>query len=153
MGFIIANNPQHFLAAQQLFKEYSAWLKVDLCFQSFATELENLATMYGPNEGGIILYEQDGFFVACGAIRKKNATTCELKRMWVQDAYKGKGIGQQILLQCIQLAKQKNYTTIVLDTLQRLQPAIALYKKHGFTETTAYYNNPHPDTVYMQLSI
>jgi ribosomal protein S18 acetylase RimI-like enzyme len=47
-------------------------------------------------------------------------------------------------------AKKTGYKKMVLDTLERLQPAIRLYCKHGFINTSAYYENPLANVVYME---
>jgi GNAT superfamily N-acetyltransferase len=47
-------------------------------------------------------------------------------------------------------AKETGYKKMVLDTLERLQPAIQLYLKHGFANTSAYYQNPLPGVVFME---
>jgi putative acetyltransferase len=151
--YILATTPQEYLAAAKLFTEYAQWLKIDLCFQNFTEELSQLQSMYAHNTGGIILCKIDGAFMGCAAIRKIDENACELKRMWVQLLHQKNGIGESLLHQCIQLAKQLNYKEIRLDTLQRLQPAIQLYKKYNFVETEAYYNNPNKDVVYMKLDL
>jgi putative acetyltransferase len=151
--YILATTPQEYSAAAKLFTEYAEWLKIDLCFQNFTEELSKLESMYAHDTGGIILCKIDGTFIGCAAIRKIDNNACELKRMWVQLPYQKMGIGEKLLQQCIQLAKHLNYKEIRLDTLQRLQPAILLYKKYNFVETEAYYNNPNKDVVYMKLDL
>ncbi len=152
MQYTIATTVNDFEQAGKLFLEYSKWLQVDLCFQSFANELETLPTMYNTQSGGIVLCKKGDEYIGCAAIRRIDDTSCELKRMWVQLPYQKKGIGEMLLKECIQLAKNLNYKTIKLDTLQKLQPAISLYKKYGFAETKAYYNNPLNSVVYMELN-
>lgn len=149
--YILANTKDEYTAAAKLFTEYAEWLKIDLCFQNFNKELDELPVMYAHNVGGIVLCKIDNTFIGCAAIRKIDSTICELKRMWVQLPYQKMGIGEKLLQECIALAKQLNYTEIRLDTLQRLQPAIQLYKKYNFVETEAYYKNPNNDVVYMKL--
>jgi putative acetyltransferase len=55
--------------------------------------------------------------------------------------------------QLLKDAKRIGYTVMKLDTLQKLQPAIMLYRQFGFAETTAYYQNPLPGVVYMEMKI
>jgi putative acetyltransferase len=151
--YILANTTQEYEAAAKLFTKYAEWLQIDLCFQNFTEELEDLQTMYAHDTGGIILCKIDDVFIGCAAIRKIDTDACELKRMWVQLPHQKKGIGEKLLQECIALAKQLNYKEIRLDTLQRLQPAIQLYKKYNFIETEAYYKNPNKDVVYMKLNL
>ncbi len=149
--YILANNQLEYEAAQLLFNEYAQWLNIDLCFQNFDKELQQLSIMYAATSGGIVLCKKDNDFIGCSAIRKIDTTSCELKRMWVQLPYQKLGIGETLLKECIALAKKLNYKEIRLDTLKRLQPAIKLYKKYNFIETEAYYKNPNNDVVYMKL--
>ena len=149
--YILANNQLEYEAAQLLFNEYAQWLNIDLCFQNFDEELQQLSIMYAATSGGIVLCKKDNDFIGCSAIRKIDTTSCELKRMWVQLPYQKLGIGETLLKECIALAKKLNYKEIRLDTLKRLQPAIKLYKKYNFIETEAYYKNPNNDVVYMKL--
>ena len=149
--YILANNQLEYEAAQLLFNEYAQWLNIDLCFQNFDKELQQLSIMYAATNGGIVLCKKNNDFIGCSAIRKIDTTSCELKRMWVQLPYQKLGIGETLLKECIALAKKLNYKEIRLDTLKRLQPAIKLYKKYNFIETEAYYKNPNNDVVYMKL--
>jgi len=149
--YILANNQLEYEAAQLLFNEYAQWLNIDLCFQNFDKELQQLSIMYAATTGGIVLCKKGNDFIGCSAIRKIDTTSCELKRMWVQLPYQKLGIGETLLKECIALAKKLNYKEILLDTLKRLQPAIKLYKKYNFIETEAYYKNPNNDVVYMKL--
>ena len=149
--YILANSQLEYEAAQLLFNEYAQWLNIDLCFQNFDKELQQLSIMYAATSGGIVLCKKDNDFIGCSAIRKIDTTSCELKRMWVQLPYQKLGIGETLLKECIALAKKLNYKEILLDTLKRLQPAIKLYKKYNFIETEAYYKNPNNDVVYMKL--
>ncbi len=149
--YILATTKKEYKVAAKLFEEYANWLQIDLCFQNFAKELEELPIMYAHNVGGIFLCKIDEVFIGCAAIRKIDSTICELKRMWVQLPYQKLGIGEKLLQECIALAYQLNYTEIRLDTLQRLKPAIQLYKKYNFVETEGYYKNPNKDVVYMKL--
>jgi carbonic anhydrase len=149
--YILANSQLEYEAAQLLFNEYAQWLNIDLCFQNFDKELQQLSIMYAATNGGIVLCKKNNDFIGCSAIRKIDTTSCELKRMWVQLPYQKLGIGETLLKECIALAKKLNYKEILLDTLKRLQPAIKLYKKYNFIETEAYYKNPNNDVVYMKL--
>jgi ribosomal protein S18 acetylase RimI-like enzyme len=149
--YILANSQLEYEAAQLLFNEYAQWLNIDLCFQNFDKELQQLSIMYATTTGGIVLCKKNNDFIGCSAIRKIDTTSCELKRMWVQLPYQKLGIGETLLKECIALAKKLNYKEIRLDTLKRLQPAIKLYKKYNFIETEAYYKNPNNDVVYMKL--
>lgn len=149
--YILANSQLEYEAVQLLFNEYAQWLNIDLCFQNFDKELQQLSIMYAATSGGIVLCKKNNNFIGCSAIRKIDTTSCELKRMWVQLPYQKLGIGETLLKECIALAKKLNYKEIRLDTLKRLQPAIKLYKKYNFIETEAYYKNPNKDVVYMKL--
>ena len=149
--YIIACNDEDYRKAAKLFKEYAAWLNIDLSFQHFDEELQELKTMYADPGGGIILCKKGNDYVACAGIRKINNKTAELKRMFVKSAYRGQGIGKILLEKAIDFARSANYSCIRLDTLNHMLPAINLYKQYGFYEIPAYYHNPNTTAVYFEL--
>lgn len=138
--------------AARLFEEYAQWLNIDLSFQHFEKELQELKLMYKPPTGGIILCKLNNEYIGCVALRKMNSDTAELKRMFVQPAFQGTGIGKKLLEKAIELARSANYSCIRLDTLSHMQSAVKLYKKFGFYEIPAYYNNPNPTAVYFEMT-
>ena len=92
--YIIVNTDEEYRNAALLFKEYAAWLNIDLSFQYFEDELKDLRAMYALPDGGIILCKVENKFIACVAMRKINSDTAELKRMFVQPAFQRQGIGK-----------------------------------------------------------
>ena len=153
LDYIIVQNDTAYEAATLLFKEYVAWLNIDLGFQQFNKELENLKLMYNKTDGGIILCKEDTNFIACVALRRNEGEIAELKRMYVQPAHQHKGIGKMLLQKSVALAQSLSYKYIRLDTLNHMTPAINLYKKNGFYEIAPYYNNPVSTAVYFEKKL
>lgn len=136
-----------------LFREYEAFLGVDLCFQSFEEELRTLPGKYAEPKGRLYLALCDGEAAGCIALRPNGETACEMKRLFVREKYRGLGIGELLAKQLISDAKEIGYQTMRLDTLESLTSAVALYRKHGFEETDAYYDNPYEEVVYFELQL
>lgn len=149
--YIIANTAEDYKAATMLFTEYAGSLDIDLGFQHFEDELNEPDEMYSTPSGCIILCKNDCKFTGCVAIRKINNETAELKRMYVQPVWQGKGVGKVLLDKAIQFAKAANYCCVRLDTLTHMFPAINLYRQYGFYEIPAYYHNPNKTTVYFEI--
>ena len=136
-----------------LFKEYALELNADLCFQCFDDELTDPLKKYGVPNGALFLAYYNYEAVACIALQPLSDGSCEMKRLYVKPAFRKYKIGNALVQQLLSTAKILGYTKIKLDTLERLQPAINLYKKHGFVITTAYYVNPLPEVVYMEKDL
>jgi ribosomal protein S18 acetylase RimI-like enzyme len=151
--YLLIENKEEYNAAAALFKEYAIWLSIDLGFQHFKTELDNLKEMYNSADGGIILCKDKGNFIACVAIRRISADVAELKRMYVQPAHQHTGVGKQLLENAIALAIKCKYKCIRLDTLNYMLPAINLYKKYGFYQIAPYYYNPISTAVYFEIKL
>lgn len=151
INYLRANTEEEYTYAAILFKEYAAWLNIDLSFQNFDDELMEIKTMYGLPDGGIILCKTEDEFIGCVGIRKIDSKTAELKRMFIKQAWQKQAIGKVMLEKAIELARTLKYTTIRLDTLNYMTAAIKLYKKCGFYEITAYYHNPNKTAVYLEI--
>lgn len=148
--YIFVQSEEEYNHAAKLFKEYAAWLKIDLSFQSFEEELRILKKMYAPPKGTIILCKSEFNYIASVAVRPKENDVAELKRMFVQPMYQHNGIGQTLLNKSIEFAKNAGYTKIRLDTLDTMIPAMELYQKNNFYKIPAYYHNPEPTAVYFE---
>jgi GNAT superfamily N-acetyltransferase len=148
-----AQSDAEYGAARALFAEYTATLGVDLSFQGFTSELNQLQTMYGPPTGCLLLARANGEFVGCIGVRRWSADSCEMKRLYVRDAARGGGIGRALALAAIRNATSMGYKRMLLDTLADMHAARRMYVELGFRECTAYCHNPIPGTTFMQLML
>jgi GNAT superfamily N-acetyltransferase len=137
-----------------LFGEYAALVAEALCFQNFDSELESLPGSYAPPAGALLVArDQASNAAGCVALRRLDAATAEMKRMYVRDAYRGTGLGRRLALAIIEEARARGHARIVLDTLPKLAPAIALYRGLGFRETGPYLAAPTPGALCFELSL
>jgi ribosomal protein S18 acetylase RimI-like enzyme len=138
---------------RELFVEYVAWLDVDLRFQGFAEELAGLPGMYARPDGRLLLALRDRLAAGCIALRRFDARSGEVKRLWVRPAFRAAGLGSLLAARIVDEARAAGYERLVLDTLAPMTAAIALYRALGFTEIAPYYHNPLPGAVYMELRL
>lgn len=139
--------------ARLLFTQYVNELNEDLAFQSLAAELKDPLKKYGAPYGSLYVAYKVEKAVGCVALQPITSETCEMKRLYVNPAYRKHGIATQLVDLILKDATNRGYTHMVLDTLDRLTAAIKLYRRHGFAETEAYYENPLPGVVYMQKQL
>jgi GNAT superfamily N-acetyltransferase len=141
-------------SVKDLFKAYLEELNEDLCFQSFDSEIDNPLYKYSAPTGALFIATYNATPVGCIALQPLlEAHTCEMKRLYVVPEYRNLKIGDALVKSLLQEAQLLGYTTMKLDTLERLQAAIQLYQKFGFETVTAYYDNPLPSVVYMQKDL
>lgn len=87
------------------------------------------------DKGGYIFFVRlNQEIVATASLLKKTDTIFELGKMAVTSTAQGKGIGKLLLNHCLDFAKNKGISTLILYSNTQLQPAIHLYKQIGFTE-------------------
>ena len=89
------------------------------------------------NPNVVVVYHNEEA-VACGCFKKYDQNTIEIKRMFVIDAMRGKGLARQMLAVLEQLGKDLGYTIAVLETLFKQKEAIALYQKTGYAIVDNY---------------
>lgn len=145
---------------KSLFREYFEWVRseqgIDLSFQNIEAELNSLPGAFSPPDGCLLLAEIDGHIAGCVALRPLEAGICEMKRMYIRPAYRGKGIGRALGEQIIREAGSRGYQLMRLDTADTMKAAQVLYGSLGFKRTQPYYELP-PDilerAVFMELSL
>jgi ribosomal protein S18 acetylase RimI-like enzyme len=143
-----------FESIKSLFKAYLGELNEDLCFQSFDSEIDNPLYKYSAPTGALFIAYYNAIPIGCIALQPlQEPQTCEMKRLYVDPEYRNLKIGDALVKTLLQEAQSLRYTTMKLDTLERLQAAINLYLKFGFETVTAYYDNPLPSVVYMQKKL
>lgn len=111
-------------------------------YQALEDELKILAQKYGQPAGRTILVRADHGIVAGGAYRRLSDTVCELKRLYVANAAKGSGLGRKLSDALICAAINDGYSTMQLDTGNRLTEAISMYKSMGFKHIEPYQEYP-----------
>jgi putative acetyltransferase len=140
-------------AVRALFVDYQASLDIDLCFQGFDKELDNLPGEYAEPMGSLLLALVDGAPAGCCGFRPMVASdhlnACEMKRLYVRPAFRGFGLGRQLVERTMMLAQMAGYATMLLDTLSDMESARALYQEAGFVEVAPYYHNPIPGAHYL----
>ena len=153
----IPSDPQELSAVRTLFQEYADSLGVDLCFQGFEAELAELPGEYGPPRGRLLLAWVGDALAGCCALRPLDncdyPNAGEMKRLYVRKAFRAFGLGRELAEATLDAARQIGYTSVLLDTLNDMEAARALYTDLGFVEIAPYYHNPVPGSHYLKVDI
>ena len=155
IDLLTATAPSQLDTVREIFREYALGLGVDLCFQGFETELATLPGEYAPPRGALLLASVDGKLAGCCALRPMDTAhypnAGEMKRLYVRKAFRGIGLGRQLAQAALDCARQAGYTSVLLDTLDDMEAARALYEDLGFAEIPPYYHNPIPGAHYLKV--
>ncbi|MBA3773416.1 MAG: GNAT family N-acetyltransferase [Ramlibacter sp.] len=144
-------------AVRTIFREYAHNLVVDLCFQQFDKELAELPGDYAPPRGALLLANVDERVAGCCALRPLDSAdytnACEMKRLYVRPAFRAMGLGRELAEAALDMARQAGYSCVLLDTLDDMEAARALYHDLGFHDIPPYYHNPIPGAHYLKADL
>jgi len=155
-GFALsqAESSAQIAQVRELFLEYAKSLGFSLCFQSFDQELAGLPGDYAPPDGRLLLAEYEGQLAGCVALHKISADICEMKRLYLRPAFRGKGLGRILAERIVRDAQEIGYQRLRLDTVEPvMKDAVAMYRRLGFKEIAPYRANPMAGTLYMELDL
>jgi GNAT superfamily N-acetyltransferase len=124
----------------------AAWDDPEVQRLAVAQQAELRARYDGASEPGtppsaadltLVLLARDeaGTVLGCGALRGLDATSGELKRMYVVPAARGRGVSKVVLAALEDSARDLGWTRLCLETGPRQPEAIALYSGAGYVET------------------
>jgi GNAT superfamily N-acetyltransferase len=88
--------------------------------------------------GFFVVARLDGHPVGCGALKRKDPTTGEIKRMWTASSARRHGVARKILHKLETIAREAGLTTLQLETNRTLTEAQAFYRKEGYLEVEAF---------------
>ncbi len=127
---------------RELFREYAVWVGDGICFRKFELELAELPGGYAPPEGRLLLAFVEEQLAGCVALRRFAAEIGEMKRLYVRPAFRGTGLGRKLAGRLVSEARAAGYKLLRLDSLSRMELAIAMYRGLGFYEIPRYSDNP-----------
>jgi DNA-binding MarR family transcriptional regulator/GNAT superfamily N-acetyltransferase len=129
------------------------------CLTAYFTELEQRSgtrlapattasarpeEMRMPNGALLVAYLR-GQAIGCGAVKLHGRKPCEVKRMWVDPAARGLGLGRRLLTELESLAREHGARVAHIETSRHLPEAIALYRSSGWVEVPAFNDEPFAD--------
>lgn len=170
--------PHELDAARAIFSDYARSLTIDLDFQGFDEELAGLPGDYAEPRGMLllalvdcagapaeaqdtpVLRRADGtpaYVAGCCALRPLDSAdtpnTAEMKRLYVRPGFRGLGLGRQLAEAILDAARSAGYASVLLDTLDDMEAARALYEDLGFIEVPPYYHNPIAGAHYLRADL
>ena len=152
---LTADDSEAIEQVRQYFRNYAAWLGVDLSYQNFEQEMALLPGAYSAPQGRLFFAEVDGRPAGCVGVRPlpESEGLCEMKRLYVSPEARGQGVGAALAMAAIKAAKDIGYKKLMLDTLPNMRMAVKLYRELGFTEAPAYYQTPIEGTMFLTLDL
>jgi GNAT superfamily N-acetyltransferase len=153
-------------AASQLARDFFAYLRARfteratdldayLADQDFEGQLADFRSHFNPPSGECMLARLDGMPVGVVMLKPYGPGVCELNRMYVMRAARGRGIGRALCEALIARARALGYREIRLDALNAQVDALPLYRKLGFgpDPDPPAFARAVPELVSMRLAL
>ncbi|MHC4124676.1 MAG: GNAT family N-acetyltransferase [Planctomycetota bacterium] len=107
--------------------------------QTTDSDILDVQKNYFNSNGSFRILEDSSEIIGMYGLYPIDPSTCELRKMYLLPALKGRGYGKLLMDDALIIAEKLSYKKMVLETNSRLIEAIGLYKKYGFKQ----YNPPH----------
>ena len=153
---IRVSNPvsaEDFDVVKVLFREHEKELSEEICFQNFDVEMQNIQTIYSLPKGALLLATYQGEVAGVVGMVGVGEGVCEMKRLYVRPKWRNKGVGKILCEKIMRTAKDASFSSMRLETLSRLDGAIALYLNQGFKISEESEKSPPRDkNIYVMVT-
>jgi ribosomal protein S18 acetylase RimI-like enzyme len=139
--------------ARNILMQYATAIRFDLTYQGFERELADLPGEYAPPQGRLMLARLSGRTVGCVALRRVTDQVCEVRRLYVQPACRGRGLGRRLAEAAIREARTIGYHRVRLETLPSMKTAVHLLVLLGFHPIQAFGAHPLKSARYFGLKL
>jgi len=95
-------------------------------------DIEELESAYGDSNGEFYIAEENGRIIGTAGVFKINGSLSHLRRWNLDPAYRGKGIGKQLLDKTIEFSEQNGYLGLTGVSEHELRKAFKIYVRNGF---------------------
>ncbi len=145
-------------AVRRLMQAYGEYLAANpagaasICLEGYGQELEELPGAYVV----LLLALVDGIAAGCVALRllRGERRKCEMKRLWVDGAFRGYGLGRRLVKEAIEWAEDAGFEAMYLDTVPAAMPeANRLYEDMGFERVERYNESAIADVVFFRRGL
>ncbi len=150
---LVVESPADLTAVRLLFLGHAAALRGHPGFEAVRADAERLPAPYAPPAGRLYLARLNGRAAGCVAIRPQDATTAELKRMFVHPTARRRGVARALMERVLADAPGMGYDRIRLGTLDEMTAAQALYRELGFVEIPRYRPDELVDTRFFECHL
>ncbi|MHA2299880.1 MAG: GNAT family N-acetyltransferase [Candidatus Thorarchaeota archaeon] len=122
---------------------------------------DGLLDHYGtlePPDGIVYLIKIEGKIEGMGALHRLESDVAEIKRMYIRQKHRGKGLGKKMLRKLVEKAREFGYSSIRLDTGDYMKAAHQIYRSEGFIEIDQYQRCETPEpflpyTLFMEKKL
>lgn len=128
------DNPQIAAIIRTVMPEFGA---TGAGFAIHDKEVDDIYNAYSQGKAAYFVCERGGKIVGGGGVAPLDGgdgTICELKKMYFLAEGRGKGLGQKVLANCLQAAKEMGFKSCYLETFNTMTGAMKLYEKIGFVK-------------------
>lgn len=120
------------------------WLEKYFWVEPHDEEVLGKPEKYIINPGGNIFFvRENGKIIGTVALMKISEGVFELTKMAVVPAAQGKNVGQKLMQHTLDFARNSGWSKLIIYSNRKLENAIHIYKKFGFTEIPIGENNPY----------
>jgi GNAT superfamily N-acetyltransferase len=137
---VAASHPEAIEAMTRYFAELDD--RFDGGFDPGDTLVADAGSMSGP-PGAFVVAHSHGAVVGCGGVKRIDSRTTEIKRMWIDPAWRGLGLGLRLLANLESHATRLGHRVVKLDTNSVLVEAITMYERSGYRPVARYNDNPY----------
>ena len=149
----VAATQEDYLEARTLLREYGTSIAGTVCAEGFEEECNTVDSTYGLPTGRLLLLRIGPTVAGCVGLQACGSGVMEMKRLYVRPAYRGCGLGRQLVEVAVSMAREMDNPAIRLHTLPAMVVARHLYRSTGFVSMAAASHSACREDVVMELRL
>ena len=116
--------------------------------KKFFTDIDNLPAVFKGEREIFLLAKEEDKIIGCVGLNDLSEKQALMRRFYVAKEFRGKGLAPKLFKRIKKFAKEKNYSTIVLDVFKNNFRAKRFYQKQGFIPFKPRPQKKWPDSKY-----